>query len=397
MTNIPDGFPPSGSCSSLTHQGPLRLKTISDILEYVPHALGYLPDQSIVVLFARGSGVGPCLRIELPEYDAAAPERQHRRMTKQLRYFAQQLRDSYRMTSSFVMCYDYSDHKDRDRLTVLPHQDLVDECAGTLRSGGYAVARTLLVSSDSWMDYVSSDTPSRGQPEERRAKGVKGTSPIGPELVLRGYPKPRLRAEVSAIPSVAQNLQEDVMAKVRVVQSASGELSGRMRLLQGWVLAVNSLTYNPDIAWKSAEISRELMAVCIAALQEVTVRDAALAVSIGEQTAAERIVQNRLPTRERVVSRVCGGGAAPPDRYRLEATESLVRSLVGYCDVALRAPLFTVLAWSYWCRGLSSISGDFLGKALSIDPQYTLARLLFKAVLAGLMPEWILSPLRTHR
>ncbi|KAA9393424.1 DUF4192 family protein [Kocuria coralli] len=44
-------------------------RTAADVLAIVPHTLGYWPCRSVAILTAAGSGLGPCLRIELPSME----------------------------------------------------------------------------------------------------------------------------------------------------------------------------------------------------------------------------------------------------------------------------------------------------------------------------------------
>lgn len=164
MTNLPsrpgaqDPFPVSGPV---------------DILAFIPHSLGFVPQESLVLMTMDSSRLGATLRLDLPaaavDYSDFAV-----RVTELLR--------SDRAANGVLMAL-YTDRKWK-KPGVPPYRKLVNQLGRHLADAGLPLRDGWLVSDSAWREYFCTDSgccPWPGRPLSQI-----GDSTLSAEMVFRG-------------------------------------------------------------------------------------------------------------------------------------------------------------------------------------------------------------------
>lgn len=168
MTNSPNGqhahdpFPVSGPV---------------DILAFIPHSLGFVPQESLVLMTMDSSRLGATLRLDLPaaalDYSEFAA-----RVTELLR--------SDRAANGVLMAM-YTDRK-WPKPGVPPYRKLVDQLGRQLADAGLPLRDGWLVSESAWREYFCSD--SSCCPWPGRPLSQIGDSTLSAEMVFRAVLTP---------------------------------------------------------------------------------------------------------------------------------------------------------------------------------------------------------------
>jgi hypothetical protein len=151
----------------------LHLGSAADLLSYIPHALGFLPVESLVVLTLAGGRVGATLRVDLPGAGAGA------------RGYAEgvaAILASDRAADGAVMIL-YTDARWSDPGRP-PYRRAVRELERTLRAAGIPLRDGWVVSGTAWREYFCADAGCCPWPGRPLAEISDSTASA--ELVLRG-------------------------------------------------------------------------------------------------------------------------------------------------------------------------------------------------------------------
>ncbi|WP_104179432.1 DUF4192 family protein [Arthrobacter sp. B0490] len=172
---------------------PFAVTSPADILSYVPHALGFMPGRSLVVLTTSGRRLGATLRVDLPPDGADA-----RAFAAGVLSF---LRGDAGADGTLVIVYS---DEEWVRLAPAPHQGLVLALEAVLEAAGLPVRAGWFVSAAGWRDYFCRDDaccPWPGQPLDGLAY-----SALNAELIFRGsaFDASAPAAVLRAAPAVAR-------------------------------------------------------------------------------------------------------------------------------------------------------------------------------------------------
>ncbi|UYQ79187.1 DUF4192 domain-containing protein [Glutamicibacter sp. JL.03c] len=92
-----------------------------------------------------------------------------------------------------------------------------------------------------------------------------------------------------------------------------------------------------------------------------------------------------------------GRGWYAPDWQRVDRLWEVCRDLLGVAQGEPRQALLCILAWIEWARGRGSMALVLLNQAILENETYELARLLQKLMEHGVMPAWATDQLRAWR
>lgn len=160
----------------------------ADILSYVPHALGFMPARSLVVLTTTGRWLGATLRVDLP-----------RGGTDPIGFaegVLSFLRGDAAADGTLLIVYG----ADWPRLGPVPHEALVSALGTVLEAAGLPVRDGWFVSAAGWRNYFCRDDdccPWPGEPLDAVASSALGAELVfggsafdasAPEAVLRAAP-----------------------------------------------------------------------------------------------------------------------------------------------------------------------------------------------------------------
>jgi hypothetical protein len=178
---------------------PFAVTSPADMLSYIPHALGFMPEESLVVLTTSGRRLGATLRVDLPP-DGSDPL-----------VFAQGvlsfLQGDAGADGSLVVVYA---RQEWARGAPAPRAAMVLKLEAVLGAAGLPVGGGWFVSAGGWRDYFCMDAeccPWPGQPLDAvvdsalNAELIFGGSafhPSAPEAVFREAPAVVARSGTSA-------------------------------------------------------------------------------------------------------------------------------------------------------------------------------------------------------
>ncbi len=428
---------------------PFAVTSPADVLSYVPHALGFMPDRSVVVLTITGRRLGATLRVDLPP-----------RGTDPLGFAAgvlSFLRGDTEADGTLLIVYGAEEWA---RLGPAPHEALVSALDAVLGTAGLPVRDGWFVSAAGWRNYFCRDDdccPWPGAPLDAVA-----SSALNAELVFSGsaFDASAPEAVRRAAPAVAaggartgdeREPVEDAQAHFAASCSGRWTTASQFRATSAVWDAVLLLPHGFEPA-----AHPEVAGFLLASIESRTVRDFLLAgACLGSARALEGAAAcgllgsggsarggGRMPggTEEPVGGlppvlpgvgvRSAGLGEAletvraalsatalpapkqpAPGRavdatallysdvlagrftgsiawHRVDAMAQVLVRLAAVSDGESRAAALTMCAWFEYARGRGSRAAVFLEAAELTVPGYRLARLLSELLLRGGLPAW---------
>lgn len=330
---------------------PITVTSPADILAYIPHVLGFAPQESFVFLTLQGKRLGATLRIDAPQ--DTEPAR-----------FAQAVLGylSNDVAADGVLLVVYTDQTTIDG--TKPYSQYAAAVEATLDTAGMPVADSWLVSSTEWVTYFCEDADCCSP----RSLEEITDSAMSARMVFEGSNATR---ETVADPAfTGDNANLDLIAET----------------ITGWVIE--------DPADWTAPVMTENRALWQETLGTTPVKDTALQLIAALHTPAvrDRIIADTISLDddpETFAAVVIGRYTGTPDWEHVDATQALLIELFQFTPPEARAPLFAFLGWIHWYKGRSSIAVQYLTKAQDTDPEHTLSGLLTQLVNTGTLPECV--------
>ncbi|SDQ03471.1 DUF4192 domain-containing protein [Arthrobacter crystallopoietes] len=329
----------------------------ADILSYVPHTLGFQPQESIVLVTLTGPLLGATLRMDAPTPGS------------DVRSFAQTLtsyvcKDESADATLFIV---YSDENTPSG--VRPHAALIDALREELATAGMPVRDGWIVTAGGWAKY-------RCEPgcEVPDCTGWQDTalienSVVSAEMIYRGSnPGTTEHAPAPEFSSSTSNADTiDLLTGQYTVTDPVDFTCEAMLAARHAFDAALGNGGEPD--------EQEALELC-AAFQIKAVRDRLMADII--DTSDDETVFGKV---------LIGLAETAPDWGRVDTAERLLVHLLQFTPGAYRAPLLTGLGWINWYKGKGAPAALYTDKALAADPGYRLAELLRKFYNMGILPR----------
>jgi hypothetical protein len=338
-----DSAGPGGHFATRT----VRISGPGDLLDALPRMIGFVPTSSAVLVALRPprDRVTLTMRVDLPV------RRQESSCARLLAGHAQRAG----ATSAVLVIYDDRPPREGRRW---PGASLTREVRSGLRNnGGLRLADAVLVSNGRWRSLLCQD-PSCCPADGRPLRDSSRPSAFTTELVARGSTVLPSRAALAA--SVAGPAGPAAAAVARLQLLAAKELLDRMDAgeamdaVRAETVALFRAALIASAAW--APLSDERVARLIAGLVDIGARDMVLSWA-GEQDTDDLF--------------------------------SLLLLLASRAVEPLDAPVLTALAWVAYARGDGGLANIAVERALSSDPDYTMARLVASGLDAGLHPKHV--------
>ncbi|WP_285678946.1 DUF4192 family protein [Kitasatospora phosalacinea] len=351
---------------------PVRLRGPADMAEMLPYLLGFFPDDSIVAVGLQGSALdqGGVIRIDIPE-DPACWERTAEEAARLLVELSEQ-RDRRPVQVLLYLCRDPADgaRASEDGPAVLARlRPLAAALARAFRDEQVAVKESLCVSAGRWWSFLCTEAdccPPGGTP----VRAAHQPSPLAVAATFAGLaPRGSRKAIVAGLAPVGPPGSE---VQRRALEDAGPPFIRELAGPGGRVAAVE----------RTAGLLAEAMAEFRAGARELdSTRTARLLIGMQDKLGRDRAAEY-----------------AEPDE--LAAAQRLWRFLIQRCVDPfghLAAPPMTLLAWTSWLAGDSATARIVLARALELEPDYTLARLLYESLNCGIAPEALLRVVRRER
>ncbi len=394
----------------------LSVNSPADILSYIPHALGFHPVESLVVLTLHGKKLGATLRVDLP-----APGCDPADFARGACSF---LAADSAADGSLLVLYTSAPWLQPDGP---PHHLLVEQLRDNLRSISMALRDGWLVSGTFWREYFCDDAdccPWPGHPLHEISDSTLNAAMIFTGSTVAGSVNAAVHASVA--PSLLDRHEVD---------SAAGRYQvlceGRWRDRNQF--AAVARTWDAVLTegrTAIAALDADTAGYLLASLRSRTIRDSVLVIAARgyaeawSGTEACGVLQdNSDPFRatvwpgSRIVNaRSDGTGTVDSDpllppsedpaaRYgdllsgrfggqlnweRIDVAAELLGSLSGLASGEVRAAVCSMLGWIEFARGRGSRAGVHLQEALASAPGYRLALLMEELISRGGMPVWAL-------
>lgn len=407
----------------MTTKRTMTIHRPEDILGYIPHLLGYWPEESLVAITMQGKLLGATLRVDLPV----------RRSPRALAGFAEQIRH-YLVAdeaANGVVLALYSDAGWADGTVVQQSMPLIEVLQAFLDEADLTVRDAWLIGSNYWRSAFCTDEsccPDPGLPVDR----IKD-SQLSAELVYQGSavgPAPntglRQPSTGAAIPLDPLVLEAESRFEGQILGMWRSERSLES-VLTVWHHVLTRAEHGGPL---KAATDAKLMGFLRTTLKVPAWRDAVVVMAAAGMNSAKSgagafglfsdedpheqgfdVGDLGLPDGESIpAAAVFPGDGEPgdvftygdvllgmrPDRPCWSRVDALHQVLALLCvdgeSGEVAAAAFTLQGWISWCKGSGSIAHAFLVRAEAAFPGYRLAELLMEVLGQGTVCRWASRP-----
>jgi hypothetical protein len=400
----------------MSKQEKIKVSAGEDLLAFIPHIVGYWPENSVVCIGMAGKALRATMRLDLPEGGPADLDR-----------FADvaagQLGSDERADGSLVAIFggpDWSDPED------FAHREVFDTLRAALAREGLPVRDAWYVGRDHWRSINCGNPACCPWPGHSNSK-ITG-SLVSAELVFRGSSvedSPRQR--VPAMTAVRDPEQSAKVARAAepflAPLGAHGTAENQLVVTLGaWERALAHWPEQPDTVMTGYLVAslgntavRDAVLVSLSATPEMSLAGV-LGTGYLQPDVPEPVVPQHwygssqaagydiaiLDESDAAIDAAAGlfsdallGGSAgehrpalAPNWTRMDQAEELVLHLAGSVDGEAKAPLLCVLGWIQWCRGRGTWAGAYFVESQKFVPEYRLAQLLDRLLQVGFVAAW---------
>ncbi|MGL3804913.1 DUF4192 domain-containing protein [Paeniglutamicibacter sp. R2-26] len=374
----------SASASNFSLAGP------DEVLAYIPHALGFHPRNSAVLLIMQKAGLAATLRVDLP---AGHHEQADDRIwVRQLVNLVGKVPQADAVFIAF-----YTGQSPEGAEDWPPRQPLLQGLTSALMRGGILVRDGWHVGPERWHSYFCGSEECC--PAEGFALPDLALTETHLRMVVAGSAPEKNLWDGSGVAEWPN--KEAVRAQVREVLEGSSGSGPRERLIAGWAALLDTA---PAAAERKMRGTESVAGSLLASLHDKTVRDLLpYLAGRGKEHAmlAFREVTGAVDfsgASQDFSDFLLGTGGVQPDWDRMDRLWYICRDLLGAASGRDQTALLCLLAWIEWAKGRGSSALNLLKAALRTDPGYRLAQLLLRLLEAGEMPSWVADPDRAwHR
>lgn len=350
--------------ASMTTSTRLRLRDTGELIAFLPHQLGYRPRSSLVIVCFDDirpggtrdtNGMGLTVRVDLPPAG-----QEHLMAADLLAVVERELPDSVSL-----LAFE-GEGDDAGQLLALLGGDCEDLGIGV---------RQVRVRDGRWLSLREPD----GSEPRWREVPDPSTVPAAAALVLRGS------APVGEREDLERMLDAD-----RPLTHPAVEAMFLERLDRGWPFVLPDHRLGAVELWGRAlqapedprsgrELSAGELTDLLLSLLDLELRDALLAALAPEEFGSPAAMGSELCADvERALAGAIGQG--------WDVVIHRLATLVRRVPPALSAPLCTLLAVTCWSHGEGTMANIAVSRALSVQPDYSLAKLLDAALGQALQP-----------
>ncbi|HEU5478610.1 MAG TPA: DUF4192 domain-containing protein, partial [Candidatus Tumulicola sp.] len=325
------------------HTSPLKLRTPVDIVDAVPHLVGFQPENSLVCMSLRGprKRLGVVSRADLPPVRFARPF-----ATQTARYLKHDGAEHV-----ILVFYPPDDGPKNGRLIAL-----ITALEKALDKQRINVIEVLCVYDGRWWSLLCDDDDCC--PPDGTAIDQQRTSLVAAEMAASGRVVFKSRAELErTLEPVRGAAARDMRAEL---SRARSDVHGRTAAGGAAEVAAESIKLYEDAVRRRQQVAETMTSIgsddaarLIVALDDVAVRDQILTWAEGDRgEALQRLLAELAP-----------------------------RALEGH-----EAPVLTAYALTCYVQGEGALAGIALDRARQADPTYNLARILDDALLGCVNP-----------
>lgn len=369
----------------------------ADFLALVPQLVGFVPENSLVLVAFRGKRTCGALRVGLPVSRAAAA---HKRIANTLIGMLCKIPGA-----DAVVPVVYTNDA-FDAGGAPPGSALVQMLAKRATLSGFSVKDALCVARDGWGTYLDSDQGGGYPLGEIASSNVMQQVPVAERS---GLVPPAVLARLPESGFAERERVGMALHRLERVRFSDREEDGDTVVLDPVILVERSLTWPPDaldptlaaalLLVVASPASRDTMTLQYAFGQEVGERAFAVNLAFAAVQRATGLSMDDIVARELASGRascqsafvgdlMMGHSSDRPNVERVERAIAILKKCVSLAPSHWRPAPLCMLAWLSWSLGRGSTAGLFVDEALSIDPRYGMARLLMTMFGTGVLPEW---------
>ena len=412
-------------------QEKIRVSAGEDLLAFIPHIVGYWPENSVVCIGMGGKALRATMRLDLPpsgnvDLDGFA------------RVAAVQLASDLQADGCLIALFAGEDWTEPDNF---PLRDLHEALQRAFAAEGLPVRDSWYVGSGHWRS-VECSNPSCCPWPGRSNSTITGSF-VNAEFVFRGSaveenPRERIpkmtavtdRAFAGKVEALRPALADGLAGTALAVNQAAVTLGAWERSLSHWpehpdagmsafLAASLGNTSMRDAVMVSLADTPELALAGLfdmGFLESATARpvvppnwfggnqaeDYEVLLSGGRQVGVGGLSDpldldacGAAATFSDILlggSAVGGGAAHPraarPNWGRMDRAEELLLFLAGSLQGPAKAPVLCLLGWIQWCRGRGTWAGTYFQASQGCQPGYKLAYLLERLLDTGFVAAW---------
>lgn len=339
-----------------------------DLVAYVPHALGFHPRDSVVLVSVRAprGRLGLVARVDLADLAGAHGSAITSRLARQLRQDG----------ADRVLAVVYRDavHPDHAR-----GDTAVARAVSTLRGTGAMsrLAEVWLVAASWYACYRCERTgccPAQG----RSVSEIEGSA-IAAAFVLRGSAPAEARA------ALAVGVEPDSAARAAFARAGRRERRS-IAAGEGSAAARRAACLEVLLGRRPATAAR--LGAMAARLGDRTVRDTAMAVLLTGDTSTSWGSLGPGELEEALV-RAFAEPPVMPEPHLHTPARAVLRSAARHATGTVRAELLALLGWIHWWCGDGPSADVCIAEARALDPAHRLAGLVDVALAQGVPPGWV--------
>lgn len=329
---------------------PISVQSAADILAYVPHALGFTPEESFVLLTMHGKRLGATLRVD------ALQDSNPAEFAKTIVGY---LSNDHGADGALFILYSNQPTTEGEKPYTV-HAHALDTA---LHAAGMPIRDSWLVTNEHWMTYFC-DAAECCTPHPLTEIT---DSALNARMIFDGSNAERTTGADPAFTG------DDTTALDRIAETVTGWVITDPTDWNAPVMAENRALWQETAGSKPDENTALQL---IAALHTPNLRDRIIADTINTDDDLKEFARTLI-----------GQYTGLPDWHRVDAIEKLITELFTYTPDEARAPLFSFLGWISWYKGRATIAARHLAKARETDPGHKLAQLLNQLVHTGTLTE----------
>ncbi|MHA7305926.1 DUF4192 domain-containing protein [Arthrobacter sp. TMN-49] len=400
----------------------IKVSAGEDLLAFIPHMMGYWPQDSIVCIGMSGKMLRATMRLDLPPDESGAPA--HFALVA-----ASQLASDRESDGCLIAIFGREDWQDPRRC---PQTRVYQELRTAFAAVGLPVRDAWYVGTEHWRSLECTDgqcCPWPGKDNSSIRESFVNAEFIYRGSMVRESPKEQIAAQIAFEDTEFAAAVATAGEKYRKPLARSGLGAHQLALTLGaWEHSLERWPLTPDA---------QMSAYLLASLQEAAARDTlmvALATSCahafagagangllchdaeppvvpltwygGNQAADHQVIMDHLTedliekAGQDFCSILMGGvpsehesaGNVAPNWPRLDGAEPLLTFLAATTDGADKAPVLCILGWIQWCKGRGTWAGSYFAACEAHQPGYKLANMLDQLLAAGYVAECAKNP-----
>ena len=321
----------------------------ADVLAFIPHTLGFAPQESFVAITMQGNKIGATLRVDAPFGLEPAN-------------FAQTtvsyLTADEAATGSLLVIYTDENTPGKPQ----PYSDHVEALRTELETAGMPLQDVWLVTSELWRNYHCTDTSCC----PNQTLDAITTSNGNAALIYRG-------SAVTGFTAPAPFAGDEAARDAIAAHKPDGWPEDLEASRAAWAKVLD----NPK------SLTTQTAHQLAGALQHPTIRD----YMMGD-------IITHAP--DQFTSVMLGVFLTRPDWARVDTAQEVAFELMKATPEGQRAPMLCLIGWLEWLKGKSSFAARYFKLALDDVAEYRLAELLTELVNRGLLADCTRDPKKAY-